>query len=196
MRPFSRLLVLACLGALALDGGAISMPPPTKQEVVDLLRGNDFAGCAELVEMGEKAFPIYEAILADPKADDGDVGRVLLVIGEVKADRRRFIKYAVSRLTDAKFGVRLNAVLLLKDIGTVAEASPVVALLSDERVEIVYAAAKTLTAIGGPNELVAMDVWFQGVSRRDDTDLRKRVQKCRDALKKRLDEARAKDSTK
>ena len=196
MRPFTRLLVLTSLAALSLEGEAISIQPPTKQKVVDLLRGNDFAGCSELVEMGEKAFPIYEAILADPKADDGDVGRLLLVIGEVKADRRRFIKYAVSRLTDAKFGVRLNAVLLLEDIGTVAEASPVVALLSDERVEIVYAAAKTLAAIGGPNEVVAMDVWLHVVSRRDDTNLRKRVQKCRDALKKRLDKACDNDSSK
>jgi hypothetical protein len=196
MQPRLRLVLLACFVAFALDGGAVSAQLPTKQKVIDLLRGNDFDGYQELVNMGAKAFPIYEEILTDPNADDGDVGRVLLVIGNVKTDRRRFIKRAVSRLTDRDFGVRLNAVLLLKDIGSPAETSPVVALLSDKRVEIIYAAAKTLAAIGGPNEVVAMEVWLRGASDRDDPKLLRHVRKCRDALKKRLEEPRAKDPSK
>jgi HEAT repeat protein len=139
--------------------------------------------------MGEKAFPDYEAILSDPTADSNEVGRALFILCNVNADRRRFVKHALSRLTDAKSGVRLNAAALLGQIGTATDSSPVVALLSDEYVPVVRSAARTLVAIGSQREVVAMDVWLRGVSHRNDPELRQYVKQCRDALKKRLDEA-------
>lgn len=117
-------------------------------------------------------------------------------VSDLKGDRRRFLKHAIARLADEQAMMRLNAVTLLSSIGSPAEASLMVASLSDEYKPVAYAAAKTLATIGGPNEMVAMDVWLRGVSHRDDRQLREHVQKCRDALKKRLDEARAKDPSK
>jgi hypothetical protein len=70
----------------------------------------------QLIEAGEKAFPAYEAILSDPKATPQEVGGVFFLLHDVEADRRRFLKHAVSRLTDRGFGVRLNAVHLLREI--------------------------------------------------------------------------------
>jgi hypothetical protein len=63
-----------------------------------------------------------------------------------------------------------------------------VPLLSDERIETVYAAANTLAAIAGPNEVDAMDVWLRAGSQGDSGDIRKHVQKCRNRLEKRLQE--------
>ena len=136
-----------------------------------------------LIRMGEKAFPAYEAILSDPKSPHYEVCGVLVLLRDVKADRRCFLKHAISRLTDAQDGVRLCAVTLLEYIGTTVEASPVVALLSDEDTSIVYATARTLAAIGGSNEVVAMDIWLRGARYRYDADIRKHVQKCRDELR-------------
>ncbi len=150
----------------------------------------------QLIRTGEKAFPAYETILSDAKSSEEEVCGVLGALCDVKADRRRFIKPAVSRLTATDSSVRWCAVALLQRIGSVAEASPMIALLSDEDIVVVHFAAKALVAIGGQNELVAMDVWLRGVSHRDDAQLRQHVKKCRDELKRRLDEARAKDSTK
>ncbi|HEY7153802.1 MAG TPA: hypothetical protein VH575_07565 [Gemmataceae bacterium] len=201
----SRLLLLPCLTILACNSGANVTEPAIDVQDVKHLRGlfhvKDYDERVakerqQLIEMGEKAFPAYEAILSDPESDSYEIGGVLGVLCEVKADRRRFLNHAVSRLTDIDSSVRHNAVILLKQIGSAGEASPVVALLSDKDKVVVHYAAKTLTAIGGSNEVVAMDVWLRGVSHRGDGDLRKHVQKCRDALKKRLDEARAKDPSK
>lgn len=140
-----------------------------------------------LIRMGEKIFPAYEAILKDPKADAMEVSGVLSLIGHVNADRSRFLKYTLSRLTDPSSRVRMAAVILLRRIGSPTEASPVIALLSDRDISLVYAAAKTLAAIGGPNELGEMDEWLRSDSQRNDPELREHVQKCRDELKRRLD---------
>jgi hypothetical protein len=187
---------------LAFSGVAIAADPPLDRKEERQIRAALRWGCLDdpeelkkyhyLLGMGEKAFPVYEAILSDPKVTSDEVGRVFLVIDGKKADSRRFRKYAVAHLADADFGNRLNAVILLKDIGSSAEASPVVAFLSDERVEPIYAAARTLAAIGGSREVVALDVWLRVNSRRDDDKLQQHVKKCRDELKRRLDESRVK----
>jgi hypothetical protein len=88
--------------------------------------------------------------------------------------------------------VRWVAVQLLEQIGTNVEGSAVVALLSDAEKLVAYAAAKTLVAIGGPRELIAMDAWLLGVSHQDDRQLRLHVKKCRDRLAERLDTSRPK----
>jgi HEAT repeats len=148
-----------------------------------------------LIRMGEKAFPAYEAILTDPKSPYDSVCGVLCILRYVKADRRCFIKYALARLTDEDFTVRHLALELLGKIGSSTEMPPVVALLSDEQEDIANCAARTLAALGGPNELVAMDVWLNGTSHRANPHLRSYVRECRDKLKKRLDE-QSKDPTK
>lgn len=212
MRLSSSLFLFVCLIPLACKGedsasnprrnGDTAEPPLDVRNVREVrmaLRVKEPDKTSEkyrqyLIHMGEKAFPAYEAILSDPKAYDVEVCGVFGIIYEVKGDCRRFIKYALARFMDSDYGVRRCAVWILGAIGSAAEASPVVALLSDEEKIVAYAAAKTLVAIGGPNEVVAMDVWLRGVSHRDDRELREHVQKCRDALKKRLSEK--KDPTK
>ncbi|MHB1423597.1 MAG: HEAT repeat domain-containing protein [Gemmataceae bacterium] len=202
MRPRSGRLILACLAMLSFDGKVIAKDPPIDVTSVRQVRKAVVLGCQSdaneigaentqyLLHIGEKAFPAYEAILADQKATPDEVSRVFYVLDEIEADRRCFLKHTVARLTDTHFATRLNAVILLGNIGSPAEASPVVALLSDKRVEVVSRAAWALADIGGPNEVVAMDVWLRGVSFRDSAGLRKFVQEHRNKLKKRLDEAK------
>jgi HEAT repeat protein len=134
----------------------------------------------------KRVFPAFEAILAQPK-HHREVSDVFGVLVDLKGDRRRFVEPAVRHLAHADAEVRLRAVRLLGIIGTVAEASPVVALLSDSDEGVVGRAAEALMKFGGPRELLAMDVWLLGASHRDDAQLRHRVKECRDQLKKRLD---------
>lgn len=203
MKSYSNLAVVLCVTAFVLNGRALSQAPPIDvqdtEQVRELFHSIDYDERVEqqiqqLIRMGEKAFPAYEKILKDPKAASLEISGVLILLRRVQADRRPFLRHAVSRLADKEKYVRLSAVTLLKQIGSPAEASPVVALLSDEFKPVIYMAGKTLSAIGGPNEIVAMDVWLRGVSHRDDRQLREHVQKCRDELKKRL--AEKKDPTK
>jgi hypothetical protein len=149
-------------------------------------------GLKYLNQLGEKkVFSAFEAILSKPK-DISEVLDIFGVLRDLQGDRSRFIEYAVRGLTYTKDEVRFRAVELLEVIGTTAESPPVIALLSDESTRAVKSAARTLVAIGGERELIAMDVWLQGASHRDDADLRQRVKKSRDALQKRLDEEHAK----
>ncbi len=201
MRSRSRLLMFVVFTVLAFDGRVIAAPPlnvKEERQIREALHWNILAeGDVEkkwdyLTQMGGKAFPVYEAILSDPKVESEEVARVLLVLCNLKMDRRRFLRHAISRLTEAEFSIRFNAVTLLGQIGSPADASPVVALLSDKETPIVQAAARSLAAIGGSREVVAMDVWLIGASYPDNAKLREHVQECRDKLKKRLDEARVK----
>jgi HEAT repeat protein len=139
--------------------------------------------------MGEAAFPALEAIIADPKSRSEQVACALIVVRDAKGDRRRFVEPTVQRLADSTSDVRRYAVLALAMIGSDRDTAPVVALLSDEDVSVVYAAAKTLAAIGGRRDVVAMDVWLKTGNHREARGLRKDVKECRDALQKRLDEA-------
>lgn len=174
--------------AAAADG------PPTADAVRGLLGGKEgIEEREELIKMGVAAFPAYEEILADPTSRGPSVARLFYILGQIKQDRRRFLPHAVKRLADQHPAVRGSAVELLGQIGTTGDASPVVALLSDAHAPVVHAAAKTLAAIGGEREVVAMDIWLLGPTRRDDGDLRRHVTQCRDQLRKRLDEARRKD---
>lgn len=212
MRPFPRLMLVICLLTLACqrrstvkelsDDGQNAKPPldvRNVQQVRGALSAIDQDKKAKkqwhyLISVEERAFPAYEAILSDPRASYLEVANVFGILCNVKADRRCFIRHVFYRFTDSDYGVRSSALRLLERIGSPAESSPVIALLSDEHTEVGYAAAKTLAAIGGPNEVVAMDVWLRGITYREDRQLREHVQKCRDALKKRL--AEKKDPTK
>jgi HEAT repeats len=163
------------------------------RQVRDLLSNYchwETAGPNEKLEaMGATAFPAYAAILDDPKATSWQVAKIFSFVRIAKGDRRRFLGHAVRGLADEEHLVRLTAVQLLGEIGTPADMSPVVALLSDEKDWVALAAARALAAAGGPRELTAMDVWLRGVAHPADTDLRRRVRQCRDQLKQRLDAA-------
>ncbi len=206
MRLCSRHLVFACFMALAFSDAAIAAAPPLTMEEERQIREALCWGCLDdpeelkkyhyLLRVGEKAYPIYEAILSDPKVTPEAVTKVYLLIDGEKPGARRFREYAVTHLTHADPGIRADALILLKDIGSSVEASPAVALLSDEDVSVRYAAARTLAAIGGSREVVAMDAWLRGVTYRDKVEFRQHVKKCRDELKRRLDEARVKAQTK
>jgi HEAT repeat protein len=143
-----------------------------------------------LVGMGRRAFPVYEAILSDPKSDPYSVERTFAILREVDADRRQFLEYAVQRLADANSDIRAAALFLLEKIGSPRDAQPVVALLSDKKSLIAEAAATVLLALGDQRTVVAMDVWLNSESHRDKEWLRKHVAKCRAELKQRLGKAK------
>jgi HEAT repeat protein len=197
------------LVVLAGVQSGLTVPPPvradappasvTVEEVRWQLKGPEFAaGRAELERLGDRAFDVFEKLLGSTDTTPQEASRILFVIRQVNADRSRFVRTAVQHLAHKDPDVRWEAVQLLGKIGTAADASPVVALLSDgEKVAdqvIPYAAAKTLAAIGGRREVVAMDAWLLGASHRDDPHLRAHVKTCRDELQKRLEAAaKAKD---
>jgi hypothetical protein len=140
-----------------------------------------------LVEMGTKAFPAYEAILADPKTDPDSVGCIFAVLESVDADRGRFVDPAVRWLANPNWEARLYIVRCLGKIGSSREVAPVVALLADENPEVVAVAARTLVAIGDQRALAAMDIWLNSGSNRNNEVLRKLVAESRDELKQRLE---------
>jgi hypothetical protein len=53
---------------------------------------------AAVVTLGDRAFPAYEAILADPKSDDRLIRSTFRFIARVDADRRRFVPFVVRHL--------------------------------------------------------------------------------------------------
>jgi HEAT repeat protein len=86
-------------------------------------------------------------------------------------------------------GVRTSAAWLIGRIGSVQEASILVALLSDDDQFVYVAAASALAKIGGPQELIAMDARLAT----GDTSRTKHhvgfVKARRDILEKRLKSA-------
>jgi hypothetical protein len=151
-----------------------------------MLDGEEFDLALDLVDMGVKVFPAFEQILSDPNAKSWEVSRIFLVVRQIPGNRRQFIEHAVKRLTDSDEVVRRTAVRLLGEIGSISETSPVVAALSDSKTPVVYFAAESLSAIGGPREVAAFDVWLNGNSHRDDGELRRHVKQMRDKLQQRL----------
>lgn len=198
MQLQSRLLVIACLILLACDDTVPAKAPPFDvRDVQQVRRLVAVGGVGDvmairntewLLRQGEKAFPAYEAILSDTNSTTDEIFGVICVLNDIEADRRRFIKYVIPRLTDARSGTRHNAVCLLEKIGSTAETSPLIALLSDKHSETVCVTAEVIAAIGGPNDLVAMDVWLRGIAYLDKVDIRVAVKHHRGKLKKRLDE--------
>ena len=141
-----------------------------------------------LIKMGDKAFPAYAVILADPKSKPQHISRAMGIIAIVPGDRSRFVEPAVQLLGHHDWLIRLSAAQLVGKIGNVRDVAPVVALLADEKWEVSFAAAKTLAAIGDRRTLTALDVWLNSGKNRDDAELRKHVAKYRDELKQRLAE--------
>ena len=139
--------------------------------------------------MGSKPFSAYAAIISDPKSKAQHVYRALGVIENVRVDRSQFVELAIQRLGDDSDLIRLSAARLLGEIGNSRDTPPIVVLLSDDRREVVCAAANALAAIGDKRTVAAMDVWLKSLHHSDDPEIRAHVAKCRDGLMKRLEKS-------
>lgn len=171
----------------------------------------------ELLQLGERAFPIYEAILADPKSDDRQVFLTCKAIERVRVDRRQFIPLAVKRLTaeDAMYvpeeghqrhdvkvrlarrvydllneraWARCTVIRLISEIGDEREATVIAPFLTNGADSVRYAAARAVMIIGTHRELDALNACLKEVEPRRTADELKHVTECRDALAKRLKE--------
>src|SRR5262249_19781688 len=130
-----------------------------------------------LRQLGVRAFPAYEVVLADRRSHPNEVTQACRFIMEIQTDRRRFVPLAVRRLSAAdgmisedleiaadergwaywRTRVRWGAVGLLGAIGDERDAAHLVPLLSEEESVLRYAAASALADLGGWPELEAMD---------------------------------------
>lgn len=174
--------------ASVFSGSHLNAKEPEKIPKIrrELMRIDSDEGVPLIIQLGEKTFPEFEEILSDPKARPVEIYRTFYYIAEINADRSRFLEHAVQRASDPNDQIRSTAARLLGKIGSVTEASLLVALLSDKDFVAVNAAATALAAIGGPRELVALDAWLLGVAHADYPQLREHVKKCRTELVERL----------
>jgi HEAT repeat protein len=163
---------------------------PSDARLQTLLRSGADEDHKTLINYGERLFPAYERLLADKTKNIREVEGILGILRYVKADRSRFVDDAAEVLASPLSSWRRISLQLLADIGRERDASPVVALLSDEQYSVAYNAAETLAAIGGPRELVAFDIWLITNPRRKDEELRRHVAKCRAELKQRLEKVK------
>jgi len=92
---------------------------PSVEEVRHLISGC-VSGCgytisrnvSRLARLGERAFPAYDTILADPESEPDHVTMACCLIRSVQADRRRFVPIAVRRVTDPGAGISPEALAL------------------------------------------------------------------------------------
>src|SRR5438045_1449942 len=133
-------LIVSCAGTKNTptsheEGPDASVSPAVVEDVRRWLGPIDREGLNASVtylnQLGEKkVFAALKVLLADPR-DTRELADAFGMLCELKGDRRRFIEPAVHALANPDESVRYRAVQLLEVIGTRAEASPVVALLSD-----------------------------------------------------------------
>ncbi len=182
------ILISACAYFLTIGSTLRDSPSPTVEHVREILRGFERADKVDkrLIEFGPRAFPAYEAIIADPKSESREIVLLFGAVGDIKADRKQFLDLAAARLNDSSSNVRRAALLLLNEIGSDRDTSPIVALLSDEDKLVRRTAAKTLSRIGGKRDLVAMDIWLKTGNYQGEVQHLQHVKDCRSALEKRL----------
>lgn len=205
----NRYVLLYAICVMSLTSSLASEPVPaipqksTVVQVKKLLYGHEFKQqYATLVEMGEIAFPAFEAILTNPDVDPEEIQRIFVVLKSVKCDRSRFVEKAVERLGDSNARVRGSSVELLACIGSERDSQLLHILLSDGVTSIGYRAATTLATIGGNRDLTAFNVWliisdhkrFTPGKQASHDSLREHVAKCRDELKARLDKEKTQKS--
>ena len=161
---------------------------PSEKEIRGMLRDPHFGkgSLQALVGMGERAFPAFEKILADPGRDPYSVCSIYCVLHNGRADPGRFREHAVADLAHPDVSIRRSAVGFLARVGSPGDVPPVVALLSDTEWTVSVAAAKTLAAIGDWRAVNAMDAWLDANGRAAGHLLR-HVKECRDELKRRLE---------
>jgi HEAT repeats len=134
---------------------------------------------------GKRLFSACEAIIEKPESD-AEVEFAFYLLCYKKGDRSRFVNPAVRALAHKAPGVRCTAAWLLGEIGSRNEAPALSALLSDGNLNTVTAAVEALVAIGGPNELVALDDWLRTTDRRRNPIVFEEIEQHRDELANRL----------
>lgn len=162
---------------------------PAETSIRQLLASTELNWKDDLVELGDKAFPIYHKLLSNP--DDiecVDISRILYVVSLINADRKPFLDAAVKLLTHQHVGVRVSALEFIAQNGSVHDIAQVNVLLSDPRIEPAYAAATALVAIGISRTIAAFDTWLRATEKNVDNvgAQRKHVIKCREELAARL----------
>lgn len=134
-----------------------------------------------LLALGVAAYPEYEAILADPASESGEVRGVCVVLSRLEGDRSHFARLVVRRLTDPNMvppderecdaflrGFRFNRdskqslIWLLAEIGTEKDAAVLVRFLDGEDADLRWTAIQTMAQIGGQSELEAINTWLTG----------------------------------
>ena len=135
---------------------------PCFQEVANLSDYRD-KGKVDRLEDG-RFFAACEVVLASYERL-ADVHEVFDLLWARKGDRSRFLPTAVRELANPDRVVRGYAALLLRGIGSQAQAPALVPILSDVDESNALHAAIALAAFGGPDELAAMDAWLQGDGR-------------------------------
>ncbi len=164
--------------------------PPTREAVLALLSSDADEAWRErpkLAAHGKAAFPVFDALLEDPKTRVLHRCRVFDVLGVIEGDRSRYVQPALRSLTHDSWLVRWSALKLLDQIGSPEVTGPVVALLFDDETAVVNKAATTLAKIGGSNDLIALDAYLRSAAvrglhpaflaeiRKDRNDLVKRL---------------------
>jgi HEAT repeat protein len=177
-------------------------PLPDDARVRDML-GRDISGSygdqwtigGWLVRHGERLYPAYERVLADPRTGPLQAQNLIDILTGVGGDRTRFADPVAARLWFPRPEVRASAVMLLGEIGTDKQAAALVPLLGDATphrvpyITIRSLAAEAMAKIGGRRELAALDQ-FVALSESYDKLAgpdRDAIVKARDALRKRLD---------
>jgi hypothetical protein len=154
----------------------------------DMKRMNAFEDGFSELTLGEKrVLAACEVMLTNPK-DDAERAAVLLMVSRRKGDRSRFVAPAVEALKHKDEGVRAGAATLLGKIGSPNEIPALRGLLSDPEEGVVQAVAPALAALGGQDDLNALDKWLDGPGREERYDFgtRDRVEKARCDLMMRL----------
>ena len=192
MFPSSKFIAILLAGG-ALDPYAARDDPPSAptveyvRKILDSDAETQWRLKYRQLELGTKAFPSYEKLLADPKTSTNQVARIFSVLREVPGDRSRFVETAVKSLTSPAPYLRDSAVRLLGAIGSRRDTAPIVASLYDNEIVVISAAAETLVELGGQRELVAFDVWLRAAKARGvGKPLIDMLRKHRDALEFRL----------
>ncbi len=169
----------------------------------------------KLLQHGEKAFPVYEAILADPDTDERMVSLTCAAIERIKVDRRRFVPLLVKRITagDAMYvpewqfraqvdsreeqarqrsrmesHTRDELANLLVEIGDERDAAALAPYLIHQSESLRRVAARVLCAFGNHSHLDTMNMLLKHAIDRAGADELQHLTQCRDALAKRLKE--------
>jgi hypothetical protein len=154
----------------------------------------------QINKLGDRRLIAACQVLITKPESAADLANAFAILSNAKGDRRHFAVPAASAVGHPDWWVRVSAAQLHCDIGTRNEAPALVPLLyakdTDQTypveiqqantAEMIGAAVKGLAAIGGPNELVALDAWLAKVDRDSIYLDFKDIEKLRDEFANRL----------
>jgi hypothetical protein len=150
----------------SLDGGFCKSPKQRQIQEQSL---------SKLLPLGASAYPIYEAILADPNSTISELLGLYELLGHLGEDRRQFAPFVARRLGDpdelmpcaprwndgTRCLVRTFLIEMLADIGNERHAWALLPSMNDNNDEnMQFRAVKALAKIGGKRELDALTAWL------------------------------------